>query len=341
MQKLNAQLPAYGIDPHDAIDRGDKTDSARLPWATVTTSGLLALLSEICGGHRVNEDVKGRCIQYLSEACECLDYLKLVDRTRKLTANDGVHNFEVGYNGIVHGWSLVFRQPSMKPFTDFWRHLQEDQLFGAFTSRGSGRPRTGGGRRWGIILLFNFILWMAGGLGTLLQTDLRRPQLHDVLAFGSLLVAGKGPRVDYPAALRRRGKAFGVVHVVGRGSVGEGNSFVAFLAHSIGKEPQANPPPANPSTSFSQPPKVLAAWNAILLTIVSPLIDLYITGVYCQQHDVLSEMPPVLRWDRPGKRGRSSMLDPDTSFSILQRARDTHIHNVKLILEAKGVPIRK
>ena len=80
---------------------------------------------------------------------------------------------------------------------------------------------------------------------------------------------------------------------------------------------------------------LLNAWSRIMIEICSPLIELFILNVYTSRHDVLAP-PPTLRYDREGTaRPRAANIDPDTAFSVLDRAAKTHIHNVRLVLKAK------
>ena len=81
--------------------------------------------------------------------------------------------------------------------------------------------------------------------------------------------------------------------------------------------------------------KILDLWFEMLIELVAPLIDLYIIEIYPLVHDV-NASPPVIRYTRAGVRARAAPLDPDTGWTIISRAAESNLKNLKLILEAKN-----
>ena len=132
LNKLQSQLPNYGVDPDLDIDKGDRNISSRLRWPVIRTRSMLLLLAEICHGHRTAEETKARAAKFLVESCgQAVEYLRIIPNNQIMTCVSDNIEFRLGQNGIVRGWSDLMQRRGMYFFRTFWEECQETSVLGA------------------------------------------------------------------------------------------------------------------------------------------------------------------------------------------------------------------
>ena len=79
---------------------------------------------------------------------------------------------------------------------------------------------------------------------------------------------------------------------------------------------------------------ILQIWYT-LLSDFSTTVSMFMKHLYPSRHDC-SRGPPPLLYGRPGVRKKVAALDPETAWRAIQRAKDCHSHNMKLVLQIKN-----
>ena len=81
--------------------------------------------------------------------------------------------------------------------------------------------------------------------------------------------------------------------------------------------------------------RALGMWMATLRGIVAPMYDNYIQRLYPMLHDATLP-PPVITYRRAGVRPKVCEVDPETAWSFIARAEESHIHNIHTIIASKN-----
>ena len=80
---------------------------------------------------------------------------------------------------------------------------------------------------------------------------------------------------------------------------------------------------------------LLFGLKCLMRQILVPALDKYMVDVYPTIRDT-SRPPMVLRFRRHGVQHRVCPLDADSAWAILDKSHNTHLKNVKVIIEAKS-----